>query len=224
MRHYPSFKILGSLFCISSTSAWRYVHFLLPHLYEALSSFNTIIWPTNWDTIPIGFCGCQFIIDCTSHQRDRVHPGQQLYYRGDKGFHFLTVEIGISPKGKLLKVMIANGHNSDKAMFNLETRIEIENDNICGLADRGYQHCLLIRPDDKDMANHLGLSVDEFGAQHSKYRSPGEMISSLTKLFSFASQRVTQPPEFQAFALMSVYLLTDLNLYYCPSWYLPRVR
>ena len=29
-------------------------------------------------------------LDCTAHCRDRVHPSQSKYYRGDKHFHFIT--------------------------------------------------------------------------------------------------------------------------------------
>ena len=152
LRHYPSFQLLGSLFSISRASACRYVHFLMPHVYEALASYTTISWPKNWENISLGFCGAQFIIDCTSHRRKRVHPGQQLYYRGDKGFHLLTAEVVTGLRGEPIKVTIANGHISDKGMFNLETRNEIEHSNIVGLADRGYQHQQLIRPDDKKLS------------------------------------------------------------------------
>ena len=46
----------------------------MPHVYSALATSSPIHWPGDWATREIGFCGTQFIIDCTSHQRARVHP------------------------------------------------------------------------------------------------------------------------------------------------------
>ena len=45
----------------------------------------------DWKELPFGFCGAQFLIDCSSHLRRRVHPGQHLYYRGDVGKEVLSV-------------------------------------------------------------------------------------------------------------------------------------
>jgi hypothetical protein len=52
--------------------------------------------------------------DCMSHTRDRVHPEQQLYYRGDKGFHFLTVTVMTTVYKVPVKVVIGQEHNNDK--------------------------------------------------------------------------------------------------------------
>ena len=53
----------------------------------------------DWDSVTPGFAGAQFIMDCTSHYRRQVHPGQHLYYRGDKHAHFLTAQVCVSMDG-----------------------------------------------------------------------------------------------------------------------------
>jgi hypothetical protein len=116
LRHYPSYAILAALFETSATTCWREVHQLLGPVYTTLASYAPVKLPS-WATLPAGFCGAQFLVDCTSHQRKRVHPGQQLYYRGDKGFHFLTVEVITAVWGTPLRIVIARGHNNDKGTF-----------------------------------------------------------------------------------------------------------
>lgn len=93
LRHYPSYRQTGILFHISQSSVQREVVFLLPVLSAALQ-FE--IKMPDWQDVEPGFAGAQFAIDCTPHFRNRVHPCQHLYYRGDKHAHFLTAQVSPS--------------------------------------------------------------------------------------------------------------------------------
>jgi hypothetical protein len=54
---------------------------------------------------------------CTSHYRNRVHPRQGDYYRGDKHAHFLNAQVVVDLDGTILHVALGLGHNNDKGMF-----------------------------------------------------------------------------------------------------------
>lgn len=98
-------------------------------------SYLTEMSSLNFKQLPIGFCGSQFLIDCSSHFRKRVHPGQQLYYRGDVGCHQLTAQVVTDIRGIPIDVSIALGHNNDKGVFNLSGfRDQIEEENVSGLS------------------------------------------------------------------------------------------
>lgn len=150
LRHHPKHKILSSIFSISSGTSSEIKKKLLPIVYEQSSSFSSIQWPSVWTEIPIGFCGSQVLIDCTSHLRNRVHPGQQLYYRGDVGGHQLTSQIITDVKGIPIDIVIALGthfsshcllflsflfshflgHNNDGGVYRLTRKKDLEELNI----------------------------------------------------------------------------------------------
>lgn len=52
----------------------------------------------NWgdDAIVLDGIVIHGAIDCTSHYRQRVHPGQSFFYRGDKRAHFITAQVYFS--------------------------------------------------------------------------------------------------------------------------------
>jgi len=180
-------------------------------VYNILRPEKLITWP-DWQKVPIGFAGGQFAIDCTSHFRRRVHPGQRLFYRGDKHAHFLTAQVTLSLTGILYDVQIALGHNNDKGLFNLSIREYVESMNITGLSDRGYSHSQLIRPDNREIAEILRYpTVEAFGSSHAAARSPAEIVNSVTKNWEFASKVCSQSPEFQAFGLMTIYYLVAMK-------------
>jgi len=112
---YVSFRHLALLFKISVGHAHTEIKHVLPFLVEAVQ--DEIRLP-DWEEEEIGFGGSQFLIDCSPHVRDRVHPGQALYYRGDKKCHFLTAQVVCSIRGKIQSVVIALGHNNDQGLFN----------------------------------------------------------------------------------------------------------
>ena len=66
----------------------REIHHILPILCACL---NEIAWPTS--LLPHPFEGVVGAIDCTAHFRNRVHPRQADYYRGDKHAFFLLAQV-----------------------------------------------------------------------------------------------------------------------------------
>jgi len=175
--------------------------------------------------VPIGFGGAQFLMDCTSHFRDRVHPGQRRYYRGDKGAHFLTAQVTTNVYGFPLNVQIGVGHNNDQGIFNATIRNFLEHENVVGLADRAYHHILLLRPDDrKTMALLCYDELGKYSSAHSAARSPVEILNSLTKTFYYAAARCHQSPEFQAFALILIYVIVAMQMSECPTFFITKVR
>ena len=163
LRHHPKIRIMASLFEISVGTSCRLLHITMPHVYEVCSYLSCVEWPRKWKSIPVGFMGAQFLIDCTSHPRKRVHPGQHLFYRGDKGFHFVTAQVIVDIFGRPLSVVIGLGHNNDKGVYKLSgKKEEVEMLNISGLSDRGYKHTHLIRPDDEKCASMLGIKLTNY--------------------------------------------------------------
>jgi hypothetical protein len=61
-------------------------------------------WPAAEDGAP-DFAA----IDCAPHYRNRVHPFNCEYYRGDHRAHFLTAQLVCSLHGELWDLKIGNG-------------------------------------------------------------------------------------------------------------------
>lgn len=156
-------------------------------LFLCCRTGNLVKFPSKeeWTLLPVGFCGAQVLIDCSSHLRKRVHPCQQLYYWGDVGGHQLTVQTITDIHGNIIDVVIALGHNNDSGVFNLSGRKDfMEQMNICGLSDRGYNSTHLIRPDDSSLASSFHVSPEMFSTIRARYRSPIEQLFSPIKNFS----------------------------------------
>lgn len=83
----------------------------------------------------VGFCGSQFLLDCSSHFRNRVHPSQQLYYRGDVGCHQLSAQVATDIKGIPIRVDICLGHNNDKGLFRFVSIYSVININCVAYLD-----------------------------------------------------------------------------------------
>ncbi len=99
----------------------------------------------------------------------------------------------------------------------------MEEANIVGLVDRGYQHKQLVRPDDLEMAKALKMTPEDFSSQQAKHRAPVEIMNTIAKYYNFASQKVSQPPEFQAFALMTIYYLSAVMMFEMPTALITRL-
>lgn len=98
LRHYPSYYQLTRLYGVSKTEISRQINNNLPILMNILSkNFNKIQLPENYKVVFISknneLVRVVGAVDCTSHYRNRVHPGQADYYRGDKHAHFVTDQV-----------------------------------------------------------------------------------------------------------------------------------
>jgi hypothetical protein len=112
----------------------REIHHILPILCAYLKEIS---WPTN--LLPQPFEGVVGAIDCTSQLRNRVHPRQADYYRGDKHAFFLAVQVVCGLDGVLYDVKLLLGHNNDQGAFWLTgMRDKINEENILLLADSEY--------------------------------------------------------------------------------------
>lgn len=93
----------------------REIHHIIPILCGYL---HEIAWPPN--LLPHPFEGVVGAIDCTSHFRNRVHPRQADYYRGDKHAFFLSAQVVCGLNGIIYDVKIVLGHNNDQGALSDE--------------------------------------------------------------------------------------------------------
>lgn len=115
-------------------------------------------------TVPIFASNCTFIsstlewprehpfervvgaIDCTSHYRVRVHPHQIDFYRGDKKGFFLSAQLLVDLKGKILDVSLFPGRVVDQTAFKTSWSEKLAIDDKYMLADQGYHDAHLVTP------------------------------------------------------------------------------
>ena len=87
LRKYPNLVDLKDKFDVSESTSKREVDFLLSILVENL---NIIKWPEvpekDWES-------CVGSVDGTPHYKNRTHPKQADYYRGDKHAFFINSQV-----------------------------------------------------------------------------------------------------------------------------------
>ncbi|KAM9980688.1 hypothetical protein ACTFIY_003002 [Dictyostelium cf. discoideum] len=144
---------LGYIFGINEKTIYKLIISTIQLLYTKMNFIN---FPK---TKPIylykdKYCGA---IDCTTMKRTRIHPGNAVYYRFDKGeyqfvililyyfiillkgCHFLTVQCIVGFDGIFYHIAIGKGHNNDKGMY-LKSEIseKLKSLDFHLLADQGY--------------------------------------------------------------------------------------
>ena len=176
------------------SSLSRLLRWALP---VVLPRLNYIVPPLN---PPLDFCATVGSIDCSSHFRQRVHPGSCLFYRGDKRGFFLTAELVTTHEGDIIQVSLGPGHMNDQGMLAVWTEDLLERKKWKLLADLGYRNDkLLVIPNEKK-----GI---EWNNRHASTRSVVEQVFSLVKGWKVSSQKFRQSPEIQEMALLAVYQL-----------------
>ena len=88
----PKLATLSQKFKVLKSVVSTMINTLIYDLHEVLQELAPISTPQEWT--PHTFESVVGAVDCTSHYRCRVHPGQAAYYRGDKHGHFLTAQVG----------------------------------------------------------------------------------------------------------------------------------
>jgi hypothetical protein len=96
--------------------------YVIPIILDFLFKSSSIRWPdrtlqTESDKIAqsVQWMGANMVIDCTSHNRNRTHPGQSWYYRGDKHTTFMTAQLVTDLTGsQMFSLEILRGHNNDQ--------------------------------------------------------------------------------------------------------------
>ena len=113
LREYPKFKVLAQLYGVSRYFVKREIRHQMPILFVRL---NWIGWPGEYELNPVG---AHAAIDCSAHQRLRVHPKSADYYRGDKRINMMVSQFVVGFNGAIYELAVGKGHNNDQAMFNL---------------------------------------------------------------------------------------------------------
>jgi hypothetical protein len=155
-------------------------------------------------------------IDCSTHPRDRVHPGEDQYYRSDKGIHFLTSQAVIDHLGYYFRMTVASGHNNDQGLTHItQLAAFMERFKIQRLlADLGYSGDLFVRP--ISMEQQLIQGVDAYLRQAVKdqaaERSLVEHVNSWVKNWKFAEKKCKMGPEMQAIGLIVCAQLHQITL------------
>ena len=191
--------VIGRLFGnLSESTVSRELSFLLPILYTHLPGFDLL------NTIPHNSPQYVAVVDCTSHQRNRVHPGQALYYRGDKHCHFITAQVVCSVKGQPIQVKLAFGHNNDSGMLRISgLKHQIMEYNWKFLGDRGYGTPIVTPRDSRS---------EQWLLEHARKRAVVEILIGFFKGWEVASGRVTLSPGKHFMSLMVVYKLGNMML------------
>jgi len=206
LRHYPSYIDLGIIYKVSSSTVSREIHFLLPKLYDSLKQ----LWGDDIGSQDLEvssysrFSNVKGAIDATSHFRNRVHPFQSDYYRGDKRGHFITDQIICDIKGRVMKINLALGHNNDMGLFNLSGVDEwLEKEDITLLADGGYSkgNPRLVTPDEE--------KGTQWNNQQKSMRAIVEQVGGLCHNFSSTSSKFKQSPEIQELSIMCVWYIVS---------------
>jgi len=119
-------------------------------------------------------------MDCSTSQTIRHNPFQEHYYRGDKGYHFLGLQLMVDLEGKdFLQYSIALGHNNDQGLQNITgIRKFLGDNNYVVLVDDGYSNTDLCNKKSK------GLTKDEAELFHS-FRSVVETCFAFLGFFRF---------------------------------------
>jgi len=204
LRHYPKLKELADIYDVSTATASRETSYVLKLAY---TSILYIRWPTHWERHP--FMGVVGMIDGTAHFRNRVHPGQAHYYRGDKRGHFVLAQVVTDMSGRILNVSFFRGHNNDQGAYNLSGLADfLRGQEIRLLADGGYHDSQLVTP----QANR----PKAWNQQQRQLRATVETAIGVTKTWEIVSNRFVGSVAKQVMALTVVYNLSAWRLLLYP--------
>jgi hypothetical protein len=116
LKHYPSRNDMSRIFRVHWKTLWLDRKHILPILGSYLFSHSKVGWPLDPDPVFKWKENCG-AIDCSSSNRNRVHPGHSFFYRGDKHTTFLSVQLVVDLSGaKILHYSIVRGHNNDQGL------------------------------------------------------------------------------------------------------------
>ena len=120
LRRYEAYFKLGETYGISAGSVCKLLQHWLPVLRASITS------TTGWFTqemlrdapysqiLDVRVAGA---VDCCYMKRNRVHPRQELWYRGDKKSHGMLAQLICTSYGEIINVQLWKGHNCDMGVF-----------------------------------------------------------------------------------------------------------
>jgi len=205
LRRGCKFQTLAEDFNVSRSTVSRELRHIMPILF---CNIKHIKWPECFDSLEHAFEHVVGAIDCSSHFRWRVHPGQVDYYRGDKHAHFLSAEVVCSLDGNIWQVILALGHNNDRGVFKERgTKEFVEEKHIKLLADRGYSHANLVTPQDD-------LKSESWNNVQKGLRSVVESVFARVHIYAITSpnNKFKLSPEMQQLVLIVCYNLSQIMI------------
>lgn len=171
------------------------------------SSLQEVYFDENPAECPLGTVG---IIDATTHPRDRVHPGEDTFFRGDKKVHFVSSQVVVDHSGYVNSITIAKGHNNDRGLYRLsEMDAFLVEQNWTLLADQGYSDERLLTAISKgeellDPYSFASLLNRQIHAS----RGLIEAVNSWMKNWKFLERKCKILPKAQA-----MFIVVAANLY-----------
>jgi hypothetical protein len=206
LRSGAKYKALEGVRAISVSAAtvWRDMHHIVPIL---CCSLHAIRFPA--DPLAAAFEDARCAVDCSTHPRNRIHPGQHLIFRGDKRFHFLASQLIVGLTGKIFRLDIALGHHNDPgvALYSGFKQFLINNGWAC-LADGTYGDPFIIPNADGQSAFWTHTQRD--------LRSIVESVFALVKMFEVARMKNTSSLHFHAICLYAIFQIVAMRLQQYP--------
>jgi len=209
LKYYPSRHNLEQTFHVHWKTLWMDRHHVIPIVSQFLIQHSSIVWSLPSSQEELAWAGASMVIDCTSHIRNRVHPGHAFYYRGDKHTTFLSAQMVCDLIGsRIVCYDLLRGHNNDQGVFNISgLRDLVESEGKRLLGDGGYQHGFIVTQKDVPFSQRPTLQF---------LRGIVEIIFGLVHSFQAATTRFRESVGFQVECLIAIYELIGWRLRVSP--------
>jgi len=199
LRTGDSYGSLASRYDVSISTTRRTIVWILTHMRASLNFVN-------FDKVlPLGGFAAEYVIgsiDCTTHRRDRVHPGEDTFYRPDKAFHFLSSQIVVDHFGFILRISVAKGRSNDSAIFKLTNMADfLLKKGWKLLGDLGYGSTQVLKPIGREYSRSVAGSK-EYNRHQASERAIVENVNSWFKQWEFCEKRCKLQPTIQAMGLV----------------------
>lgn len=210
LRRGPTIAELSKHFGIAPACAQRTLNWMIPLMRVGMGNIDSNGAQKSGEFQSYG------AIDCSDHPRKRVHPGQSMWYRGDKRQHMLTSQVACDHLGHIMRVTVAKGHNNDQAVFYASRMKDwIEEENVGPLlADKGYgaSPALLVpfKSTSKVYRQDPKHAV-EYNRRLGRERVLIEHVNAWLKNWRFTDKKCAYAPEFQAACIVVCAQLTNLT-------------
>mmetsp|Transcript_29636 Transcript_29636/g.40928 ORF Transcript_29636/g.40928 Transcript_29636/m.40928 type:complete len:259 (+) Transcript_29636:447-1223(+) len=151
LRYHTSRANAGGLFQANQKTIQNDRKHVIPILATFAMKNSSISWEPRLD-YPETVCwrNANLVIDCSAHNRRRIHPGHAWWYRGDKHCCFMQSQMVVDLAGsRIASVGFVRGHNNDQGTFNMTGMArQIEQEMKFLIGDGGYHHGLVITQND----------------------------------------------------------------------------
>ena len=118
LRYHTSRANAGGLFQANQKTIQNDRKHVIPILATFAMKNSSISWEPRLD-YPETVCwrNANLVIDCSAHNRRRIHPGHAWWYRGDKHCCFMQSQMVVDLAGsRIASVGFVRGHNNDQGL------------------------------------------------------------------------------------------------------------